>query len=83
MKQNLGMIFIALLLTLGIGSVWLMDVGEVIGSLGSMTTNGFWGNDPQQVYHIGMYLNVIVVFLLSVTGFYYRERYIRCTNGGA
>jgi len=76
------MIFIALLLTLGIGSVWLMDVGEVIGSLGLMTTNGFWGNDPQQVYHIGMYLNVIVVFLLSVTGFYYRDKWVKMICNG-
>jgi hypothetical protein len=69
-----GTILILVLLSIGIISVWLMDIGDVIGSFGEQTTNGFWGNDPNQIYHVGMYIAVAVMFGLSLTAFHFREQ---------
>ena len=59
------------LLFLGVVGVWLVDIGQIGLSQGfRFLSNNFWSLSPGVVYHVGMYLVLLVVFafgLLNIT----------------
>jgi len=51
------------LIILGLLSLWCIDISTSAMIVGGKLSNGYFSPDPMVVYHIGLYMNIFVIFL--------------------
>jgi hypothetical protein len=54
------------LIIIAVISMWLVDIGEIGMSNHFLLTNNFWTLNPGIIYHMGMYFNVICLFIITI-----------------
>lgn len=61
-----------ILLALGMGGLWLMDVANAIGPLNLQLSNSFWDTSPSRAFHLGIAFTIVALVLLALPQRYNR-----------
>lgn len=68
MQDSMYVIIVVFLVMIGMAGLWAIDLAVSAMNVGGELGNGFYQIAPGQLYHIGLGLEVVVLFTFSFLG---------------